>query len=202
MRTTLKLVLPLAISVLCVSTVYTIYQVRTERRNLRNDLLHRSAVLAENLQESLESSSGRANDRSLNHIVERYGQREHLVGVAVYDADGKSIAITPGLSPAFATRPPQATRAVQLDAGVGDFRVIKGAPFHIYAVPLHHTGQINGSLIVVYDTGFTESRLDKRLSRSIPTPLVQHQLIISFAAPSVRGTCGCPLLKMTKSLAR
>ena len=104
MRTTIKLVLPLAVSVLCVSAVYTIYQVRTERRNLRNDLSHRSAVLAENLQESLESSSGRANDRSLNHIVERYGQREHLVGVAVYDADGKSIAITPGLSAAFASQ--------------------------------------------------------------------------------------------------
>src|SRR6516162_2942969 len=117
MRTTLKLVLPLAVSVLCVSTVYTIYQVRTERRNLRNDLSHRSAVLAENLQESLESSSGRANDRSLNHIVERYGQREHLVGVAVYDADGKAIAITPVFPPLFPLGPPK-PRAPPKSTGV------------------------------------------------------------------------------------
>src|SRR6516162_555927 len=200
MRTTLKLVLPLAISVLCVSTVYTIYQVRTERRNLRNDLLHRSAVLAENLQESLESSSGRANDRSLNHIVERYGQREHLVGVAVYDADGKSIGITPGLSSTFATRPAQATRAVQTDAGVADFSVVKGAPLHIYAVPLHRNGQINGSLIVVYDTGFIDSRLDHTLRDSLLNTLVQTLLIIAFAVLLVRWTFASPLAKMAKWL--
>src|SRR6516162_2432306 len=200
MRTTLKLVLPLAISVLCVSTVYTIYQVRTERRNLRNDLLHRSAVLAENLQESLESSSGRANDRSLNHIVERYGQREHLVGVAVYDADGKAIAITPGLSSTFSARPPQATRAAQIDGGVGDFPVVRGSPFHIYALPLHRNGQISGSLIVAYDTRFIESRLEHTLRDSLVNALVQTLLIIAFAVLLVRWTFASPLAKMAKWL--
>ena len=57
MRTTLKLVLPLTVSVLCVSLLYGFYQVQLERRNLRNDLSHRSAVLAETLQENLEEHS-------------------------------------------------------------------------------------------------------------------------------------------------
>jgi len=200
MRTTLKLVLPLAISVLCVSAVYTVYQVRTERRNLRNDLSHRSAVLAENLQESLESSSGRATDRSLNHIVERYGQREHLVGVAVYDADGKAIAITPGLSATFSARPPQATRATQIDGGVADFPLVHGSPFHVYALPLHRNGQMSGSLIVVYDTGFIESRLEHTLRDSLLNTLVQTLLITAFAFLLVRWTFASPLAKMAKWL--
>src|SRR6201988_891161 len=120
MRTTLKLVLPLAISVLCVSIVYTIYQVRTERHNLRNDLPHRSAVLAENLQESLEASPGRATDRNLSHIVERYGQREHLLGVAGYDNSGNSVAITPGLPPTFAPQPQVPARAIESNKGTGE----------------------------------------------------------------------------------
>ena len=200
MRTTLKLVLPLAISVLCVSIVYTIYQVRTERHNLRNDLSHRSAVLAENLQESLESSPGRANDRSLNHIVERYGQREHLLGVAVYDVTGKAIAITPGLPSSFATRPALASRAVQLDDGVADFPSVNGQPLHIYAVPLHHNGEVNGSLIVVYDTGFIESRLGHTLRDSLVNTLVQTLLITAFAFLLVRWTFASPLAKMAKWL--
>ena len=200
MRTTLKLVLPLAISVLCVSIVYTIYQVRTERHNLRNDLSHRSAVLAENLQESLESSPGRANDRSLNHIVERYGQREHLLGVAVYDVTGKAIAITPGLSSTFATRPALASRAVQLDDGVADFPSVNGQPLHIYAVPLHHNGEVNGSLIVVYDTSFIESRLGHTLRDSLVNTLVQTLLITAFAFLLVRWTFASPLAKMAKWL--
>src|SRR6201987_177354 len=200
MRTTLKLVLPLAISVLCVSIVYTIYQVRTERHNLRNDLSHRSAVLAENLQESLESSPGRANDRSLNHIFERYGQREPLLGVAVYDVTGKAIAITPGLSSTFATRPALASRAVQLDAGVADFPSVNGQPLHISAVPLHYNGEVNGSLIVVYDTGFIESRLGHTLRDSLVNTLVQTLLISAFAFLLVRWTFASPLAKMAKWL--
>src|ERR1700687_5218863 len=120
MRTTLKLVLPLAVSVISVSLLYGSYQIRTERRNLRNDLSHRSAVLSENLQESLEASPGRATDRNLSHIVERYGQREHLLGVAVYDTSGSVIAITHGLSPTFASQPAIAARAVQTNKGGGE----------------------------------------------------------------------------------
>jgi hypothetical protein len=47
MRTTLKLVLPLAFSVALVSLLYAGYQYRTQRRNLRNDLSHRATTLAE-----------------------------------------------------------------------------------------------------------------------------------------------------------
>ena len=44
MRTTLKIVLPL-ISVAVVSMLFAAYQVRTERRNLRNDLSRRVEIL-------------------------------------------------------------------------------------------------------------------------------------------------------------
>ena len=54
MRTTLKLVLPLIVSVALVSLVFAAYQVRTERRNLRNDVSRRAELLAESLQESIQ----------------------------------------------------------------------------------------------------------------------------------------------------
>jgi len=57
MRRTWNLVLPLAISVACVSLCYTFLQIRTERRNLRNELTRRSAIVAENIAESIESSA-------------------------------------------------------------------------------------------------------------------------------------------------
>ena len=46
MRTTLKLVLPLIISVALVSLLFAAYQVRTQRRNLRTDLSRRAELLA------------------------------------------------------------------------------------------------------------------------------------------------------------
>ena len=43
--------------------------------------------------------------------VDRFGQREHLKGIAVYNANGAVLALTPGLPTLFQTRPATATRA-------------------------------------------------------------------------------------------
>ena len=53
MRTTLKIVLPLIISVAVISLLFAGYQVRTERRILRNDLSRRAEILGESLQEGV-----------------------------------------------------------------------------------------------------------------------------------------------------
>src|SRR2546427_13252952 len=89
MRTTLKIVLPLIVSVSAVSLLFAAYQVRTEKRILRNDLSRRAEILGESLQESVEPLLERAPERSLQRLVDRFGQREHLKGVAVYNAAGK-----------------------------------------------------------------------------------------------------------------
>ena len=47
MRTTLKIVLPLIISVAVISLLFAAYQVRTDRRILRNDLSRRAEILGE-----------------------------------------------------------------------------------------------------------------------------------------------------------
>src|ERR1700688_4784917 len=128
MRRTFQLILPLAISVICISLFYTVHQVRVERRNLRDDLSQRAAVLAENLQERLEPFSGRIGDTNLNRIVQRYGQREQLVGVGVYNDAGKSVATTSALPGDFATKPAQAARAETTDKGFGGFINLHGEP--------------------------------------------------------------------------
>ena len=93
MRTTLKLVAPLIVSVALVSLLFAGYQVRTQKRILRNELVHRAETLGESLQESVDSLSERTAERSLQRLVDRFGQREHLRGVAVYDASGASVAM-------------------------------------------------------------------------------------------------------------
>ena len=58
MRTTLKIVLPLIVSVAVVSLLFAAYQVRTERRNLRSDLSRRAEILGDSLQETVEPLLG------------------------------------------------------------------------------------------------------------------------------------------------
>jgi trehalose-6-phosphate synthase len=195
MRTTLKLVVPLAVSVLSVSLLYGLYQIRTERRILRNDLSHRSAVLAENLQESLEASPGRATDRNLSHIVERYGQREHLLGVAVYDNSGNSVAITHGLSPTFASQPQVAARAIESNKGTGEFPEVAGTPLHLYAMPLHRDGEASGSVVVIHDASYIHDQVMRALRDSLLSTLLQTLMITGLALFLVRWAFTSPLAK-------
>ncbi len=200
MRTTLKLVLPLAVSVLCVSVLYSAYQVRTERRNLRSDLVRRAATLAESFQESLESHSGRANDKNLQRIVDRFGQREHLLGVAIYDRFGTPLAITPGLPDKFNSRPVAAAQAATLDMGTGEFSDSAGDSFYTYALPLARDGESPGSLVVIYDTSYIERRLFLSLRDSLLTALLQTLLISSLAFVLVRWIFTAPLASTAKWL--
>lgn len=202
MRTTLKMVVPLAVSVLSVSLLYGLYQTRTAGRNLRSDLVHRSIVLAENLQESVESAPGRTSDRHLTHLVERYVQREHLVGAAVYGLSGETLAITEGLSATVSSRPNVAAQAAATDKGVGAFESGNGQDLYLYAVPLHRSQEVIGSLAVIYDTSYIGAREHYALRDSLLNTLVQTVLITALAFFLVRWTFTSPLASTAKWIRR
>ena len=200
MRTTLKIVLPLIISVAVISLLFAAYQVRTDRRILRNDLSRRAEILGESLQESVEPQLDRAREKNLQRLVDRFGQREHLKGVAVYDTEGKVLAITPGLAPVFMARPLTALRAAQKDAGNGEFLKVAGEPMHIYALPLHSDGKAAGVLALFHDTTYINTQVSHTLRDALLTALIQTVLITGLAMVLVRWTFTNPLTRTAKWL--
>jgi len=97
-----------------VSLLFAAYQVRTERKNLRNDLSRRAELLAESLQESIERNSRkRARIRTaMQRVVDRFAQREHMKGIAVYQADGSLLVMTSTLGTDFQSAPQTVLQAV------------------------------------------------------------------------------------------
>jgi trehalose-6-phosphate synthase len=199
-RATLKLVLPLTISVLIVSLLYAAYEIRTERRNLQNDLSHRCALLAENLQQNLESSTAKITDHTLNHLVERYVQREHPLGAAIYGPNGEQLAITQGLSSLVTSRPAVAMRAATKNEAAETFQKEDGFPVYLYALPLHRDQTFVGSLLVVYDTGYIQSRIWLALRDALLNTLLQTLLITALAFFLVRWMFTSPLARTAKWL--
>ncbi len=204
MRTTLKIVLPLIVSVSAVSLLFAAYQVRTEKRILRNDLSRRAEILGESLQESVEPLLERAPERSLQRLVDRFGQREHLKGVAVYNAAGTALAITSSLSPIFRMRPSVATRAAQADKGAGEFLSAEqtillnkedAVPIHIYALPLHRDDEVVGTLALFHDTSYIDKQVSRTLRDSLLNAFVQTVLITGLALILVRWTFTGPLTR-------
>ena len=200
MRTTLKIVLPLIISVALISLLFAGYQVRTEKRILRNDLSRRAEILGESLQESVEPLLDRARGKNLQRLVDRFGQREHLKGVAVYDTDGNALAFTPGLASVFESRPATATHAAQRDVGFGEFVKIEHQPLHIYALPLHNNAKPAGTLTLYHDTTYIDTKLSHTLRDALLTALIQTLLITALAMVLVRWTFTNPLARTAKWL--
>jgi alpha,alpha-trehalose-phosphate synthase [UDP-forming] len=201
MRTTLKIVLPLIVSVVVVSLLFAAYQVRTDRRILRSDLSHRAEVLGESLQESIEPLFDKPlPDKGMQRLVDRFGQREHLLGVAVYNTSGNVLALTPSLAPAFQTRPATATHAALRDSGLGEFVTINDIPMNIYALPLHRNGHAVGTLVLIHDTSYIDTQVAHTLRDSLVSALIQTLFIAGLALILVRWTLTGPLTRTAKWL--
>jgi len=85
MRITFRLILSLIVGVTLVALVFSYLQVQQEERQLMEETERRAAVLAESLQESIEPLLDAKTSKNLQRIVERFGNRERLSGVAIYD---------------------------------------------------------------------------------------------------------------------
>lgn len=202
MRTALKMVLPLIVSVALVSGLFAWYQVRTEKRVLRNDLSRRAEILGETLQENVEPLMDRAPDRNLQRLVERFAEREHLKGVAVYDAGGKALAITPGIAREFQNWPDIVKNAAGKNKELGEFVQAKRADqtgkeedlaLHILACPLHRDNELTGALALFHDTSYIDAQVAHTLRDSLANALVQTLLITGLALILVRWTFMQPL---------
>jgi trehalose 6-phosphate synthase len=154
MRLTLRLVLSLVLGLALVSLAFSYYEVRADKTQLRKDLDHRAEVLAESLEQNAAPLLTAGSTKELQRMVERFSNREHLVGVVIYDAENKRLAISSGLAAPLTQRPAAIDRASRSDSGYGEFVRLGPTPAHIYAVPLHDGENTLGTLAIVHDASY------------------------------------------------
>ncbi|HTQ62695.1 MAG TPA: trehalose-6-phosphate synthase [Candidatus Solibacter sp.] len=200
MRTTTKMTLPLALSVAAISLLFAGYQVRTEKRNLTHDLVHRAENLGASLQETVERLLEQNSTRSLQRFVERYGEREHLKGLAVYDEDGKSVAITAGLPPELRSLPAPGSQTPTNTVNEGKFLHVANLQLYAYELPVERNGRAAGTMAIYYDTSYIDARLSVTLRDALLNALVQTVLITGLALLLVRWNLTGPLNRTAKWL--
>jgi trehalose 6-phosphate synthase len=193
----------LIVSVALVSLLFAAYQVRTQRRNLRSDLTRRAEVLAESLQEATDplfEKNERSSDKSMQRVVDRFAQREHMKGIAIYEADGHLRAMTSSLGEEFKDAPETAKRSIQKNAAQGDFTAVNDAPVYLYAVPLQRAGKTAGALLVIFETSYINFRVLLTVRDALLTALLETLLISGLALILVRVTFLDPLKRTAKWL--
>ncbi len=195
-----RLIISLIVGVALVSLLSTYYEVRREKQGLRNELERRAEVLGESLVGNVEPHLDKGSLKELKRVVERFSNREHLAGVAVFNAKLEPIAQSPGLKQDAQSQSFAVPEAIQQNKKQGRFvRRATGSVF-IYALPLHQQDQhqqdqIVGELVIVHDASYINAQSAQVWREDFLRVLLQVVLIALTTLLIVRWSIAGPIAR-------
>src|SRR5215471_8156301 len=179
-----RLIVSLIIGVTLVSLCSAWYEVLVGKRNMRRDLQRRAEVLGESLAGTVERDLEKGALKTLNHTVQRFERRENLLGIAVYDPQGKMLAAADELAPNMSAAPPVVLQAIQESRETTAFQKLGRSSVYICVLPLRGTDDAGndvflGALAIVHDSGFIKAQ-SLRVWRETFLSALAHMVLIVF----------------------
>ncbi|HET8760589.1 MAG TPA: trehalose-6-phosphate synthase [Nitrospiria bacterium] len=196
MKISLRLIVSLVVVLTAAVVVFTYSQARREYDRSANDLLRRAQLMGESLQETVATALANHQTRSLRRIVDRFANRERLVGIMVFDPTGTLIAATAALStPPSVTDTQSVVKTERESAGLLDRN---GRLLHVYAAPLIEDEQVVGVLAVVHDAQYIRDRVTQIWTDSFFRLLTYAFAIALTTLLVVRWSIHGPIARMTE----
>jgi trehalose 6-phosphate synthase len=194
-----RLIVSLIVGITLVSFGFSYYEVLAEKRTLRSDLERRAEMLGESLASNVERSwnteDKERSDRELQRLVQRFGNREHLMGVVIYDQQGALVATTPELAKTLTVSPPVVTEAITKNHADSSFLRLGKVPAHILALPIRRKDEVLGGLAVVHDVSYIRAQSLLVWRQSFFRVLAQVFLIVLITLLIVRWSITGPIAR-------
>jgi trehalose 6-phosphate synthase len=190
-----RLIVSLIVGITLVSLGFSYNEVLREKRLLRSDLERRAELLSESIAGNVEKSLEGGSQRGLQKLVLRFGNREHLVGIAVYDRQGKVVAITAELQKILNATPADVTQAMSQNHGQGSFGRLGDDRIHIFALPLHRQDEVIGGLAIVHDVNYIHAQNLRTWREAFVRVLVQVFFIVLITLLIVRWSIAGPIAR-------
>src|ERR1022692_2161992 len=191
----IRLIVSLIVGITLVSLSSSYYEVLGEKRGLRQDLERRAEVLGESLAGNVEHDLETDSVQDLQRIVQHFGNRDHLSGLAIYGREGDLLAVTPELTSTLATVPSVMSQALRENHGAGEFQRAADASLHIYALPLHQNEEVIGGLVIVHDAGYIRAESLHIWREAFRRALVHVFLIVLITLLIVRWSIAGPIAR-------
>ncbi|HEY6304442.1 MAG TPA: trehalose-6-phosphate synthase [Terriglobales bacterium] len=190
-----RLIVSLILGVTVVSAGFSYYEVLGEKRALRNDTERRAETLGESLVGNVERSWNTGSRKELQQLVQRFGNREHLLGVIIYDRQGAVVAMTPELAKRLTVSPPPVTQAITQGHEESSFARMGSVPVHILALPIRGQDGVVGGLAVVHDVSYIRAQILLVWRRTFFRVLAQVFLIVLITLLIVRWSITGPIAR-------
>jgi len=170
----------------------------SERDRFRNELDIRASILAESLQESTQELLQLKSPVKLQRFVNRFGIKDKLSGIAVYDSVGKQIE---SVNTNIAAIPDSITHILEtINQSEGRFDIIKhdGKTVHIYSTPLILNKKAMGALLITHDASYIDLRIQNIWRNNFLRLLAQTLVIILTTVIVFRFTISGPITQVVK----
>ena len=190
-----RLIISLIVGITLVSLCTSYYQVLMQSRSMRRDLDRRAEVLGDSLARNVERDLERDAQKTLQRTVQQFANREHLAGLAVYDPQGRPIAVTTNLQPLMESAPPIVLQSLKSDHDMAAFLRMGIASIHIYALPLHNGDDLVGSLAIVHDSGYIHAESLRIWRETFLSALIHVVLIVLITLLIVRWSIAGPIAR-------
>jgi trehalose 6-phosphate synthase len=194
-RITFRLIISLIVGVTVVAFIFAYLQVKEEKQRMRDELEKRAEVVAESLAETVAPLVEKRSTKDLERIVERFGNRERLAGIVVYDRDGGALAVTSGLDRRLSTPPVPVQQALARDAGREAFFPLDSALLHVYALPLHGATATVGALAIFHEAGYIDAQTARLWRDTYLRVAIQVLIIVLLALLIVRWSITGPIAR-------
>ena len=200
MRLSFRLIISLIFAVTIVSVLFALYQVQADNRARRNDLEKRAQLMAESLQETVQPLLAKGAQGTLQRLMERFGNRERMEGVAIYDAQGHPVLMTSNLAARLGSNLPPLSKTVFQGNGWGEFFKADHSRMHLYAVPVHTGDSAAWALAVFHDASYIDAQNTKIWRDTFKNVLIQMLLISTITLLIVRWTMERPIKRLAQWL--
>jgi trehalose-6-phosphate synthase len=198
MRITFRLIVSLVITVAAVAVCSAYFHVRQERSRLNDEMERRSRLLAESLQESVQPAVQTGLSTNLQRLVEKFGIRERITGMAVFDTNENVLAVTEKLAPSLSSVLGLVADALKRGIDVSTFETVGDERMHLYILPLRAKDGMVGALVVFQDATYIQSQLAHIWRIAFFRVLIQVFLITLVTLLVVRWSIVGPIAKMAE----
>jgi trehalose 6-phosphate synthase len=198
----LRLILALVASVTAVSVASTYFEVLAHKHFLRADLDKRSQWMGASLRPFVEQTLAAGNAAGLPAILEESKARSGVLGLAVFDAQGRLMASS--APPELVQTLPPATiqKSLRKGANMNAFGHTGDVQWLEESFPLHNGNQLEGALVLIADATYIRTESYDLWRRSFWHIVALVVLITGITFVMVRWFLLSPMTRMAERMRR
>jgi alpha,alpha-trehalose-phosphate synthase [UDP-forming] len=203
MRFSLRLMLPVIACLALISGLFAYYQVQDQEEALHRELNQRASLAAQSLADNLQPLLDKnASATELRRALNRLSTRERILGAAIFDDAGKTVAMTDRLPASLENTFPSLTPTIDSEnrEGHGIFLTLGTRYYHAETLSTRRADGKAMGLAVFHDAGFIREQSTVIWRQTLIHVSLEILLIVLITFLVIRWSLVSPITKAAQWL--